>query len=157
MIPFIQSWKNGFLESKFRGYPLLRWTFGLVILLLILLNFEPVQLPPHPSLLKNLWTGETQAFFFPGQEVAFFKPVLPSEGRFTFLTDTPYQTETENTETYLRAQNFLCPLILNPRPHEKTGLLYCKNPALSEARMTEEGYRWVLELKEGAGIILKKS
>ncbi len=124
---------------------------------LTLLGYEPNKLEPHPVLLRGLLEGSHTGYISPGSEIKSFRSVLPPRGTLTFLMDRPYKAEVADTEFYHRIQNYLCPLVLNPRPEENAGILFCSSDAMAQQRLQETGYRMIMRLDEGKGIIVKNS
>ena len=145
-----------FLAPLRRILSLVRLVFPLAVLILIVRVYKPVKLEPHPVMMEGLLTGSNQGYVIPGSELAPFKVILPSEGTLTFLTDHPFKDVVKEMEFYHRAQNYLCPLVLNPRPQETAGILYSQDDATAQKRLQETEYRMVARLAEGKGIIVKE-
>lgn len=132
------------------------WGLPMATLFLILFNFPAGDLKLNSEVWDGLVTGTHTGYQIPGSELAELKPILPRQGPIVFLMDTPYPQDIQQTEKYHDFQNFLCPLVLNPRPEEPAGLIYASSDAVAVKRLEATGYQMILPLAEGKGIIRKQ-
>ncbi len=116
----------------------------------------PAGVPVHPALMNSLFTGSGQAHIRPGAEFEAFRKYLPRRGTVSFLMDEPLDSQKLSTETWLSAQAFLAPLVLNPEPGEDAAILYCTSHAIADARMAQSGYRLAAVIADGKGMAVKK-
>ena len=107
---------------------------------------------PHPLLLKSLLTGSDQGYVPLGAQMKVFKPFLANEKRVSFITD--YESG-DSRKLHKSAQAYLCPLMLDFKPKEKTALVYCSTQRIAEKRIRELGYQWQKKFSAQTGIAQK--
>ena len=120
-------------------------------------NLPRIPIKAHPALLRSLLSGSLQGYLVPASELESFKKFLPPRGKITFLMDHPFGANQDEEKFTYDAQNYLAPLILNPDPVEKIGILYCPGRTEAAKRLLETQYEWRVPLGDGKGIIQKRS
>jgi hypothetical protein len=109
-----------------------------------------------PEMLKDLLGGVSTTYRLPGSQFEIFKQFLPPNQKINFLVaETPNEFASGNEwgKFYYDAQNYLAPLVLNRRPEEKLGILYCPNQEIANARLKQTNLYWVLTISDGKGIV----
>ena len=144
------------LKSKYLNLAL-SGLFHLILAILIYYSYEPIQLKPLDIQLRDLFTGSRNSYITPGSQLSPIKKILPNEGAITLLTDHPYKQVTSETELAHDFQNYVCPLLLNSLPVEKTGIIYTESDEIAQKRLGEEGYQMIAQWDKGKGVIVKKS
>ena len=129
---------------------------GVALALLTLLQLTPNKLRAEPSLLSELLKGTEQGYLLPGYELASLKDKLPPQGAFSLISDVPFNEDKKNWERLQIAQNYLAPLLLNPKPVEALGIAYCTSHDIALKRAAETGYRFVYDSGGGRGLLAKK-
>lgn len=124
--------------------------------LFILKSYAPVSLKATPLMLDSLISGSHRGYRPLGSELASFRNFLPQVPRVFLLTDHPYGEVTEEKEFQHAAQNFLCPMRVDGEPGATYGIVYCTSNQRARERLHEAGYRWLLSLSDGKGMIVRK-
>lgn len=130
--------------------------FHFAVLALIVLNYETPSLNADPKILKGLITGTHQGIDVPGSDIAPLKNILPKKGRLAFLMGAPFGTDSDQTRRYTQYQNFLAPLLLNPRGGETAGIIFTSSDEIMNQRLNEEGYVLLHKITEGKAVIRKQ-
>ncbi|MFZ5801923.1 MAG: hypothetical protein ACOY3K_02265 [Candidatus Omnitrophota bacterium] len=128
----------------------------LALLITSILLYRPVTERPIPQILHSLAEGGYEGYKLPGSDLAALKKWLPPSGALSFLLDRPYKEDVEDSKRYQDAQNYLAPLILNPRPEEPIGILYCSSNTAAAKRLRSLNYKMVFPIGPGKGILLRK-
>lgn len=134
-----------------------RIIFLILITLLTFKNLPSVDLKCPKVLIQSLLSGSHRGYLIDGYPLEPLKAILPKRGRFTFITDQPFEGNALSEKFTYDAQNYLAPLLLNYDPTEPVGIIATSTPELAEKRLEETGYDWVNQLPNGMGIVRKKS
>lgn len=133
----------------------LSFIFCLTVAVMVVLS-KPERDPEISSeLTRNLLNGSDRGFPTPGAELEPIRKILPQSGSISFITDRPFGEDLEISKFYHDAQNYLCPLILNPQPGETVGLAIFSTPEIAQKRLHEIRYSWAINWGDSKGIIRK--
>ena len=129
--------------------------FHILILALLGMTYTPNTQRVVPSQVVALINDDPGTYPVPAGQLEPFKPHLPAHGIFSFIADVDHGKDKLLQFFFHDAQNFLCPLILNPRPEEQTAIIFCSTAEIAGRRMREFGYHWIKQLSPGKGIAAK--
>lgn len=91
-----------------------------------------------------------------GHQFDVFRKHLPGRGTVFMLTDHPFGDAKSESELRHTAQGYFVPLKIANSPGPIPGFVYCSNAATAANRLRETGYRLLLSLSDGKGIIVKE-
>jgi len=137
----------------------LSWVFFAAVVMLILSSYAPIALKAHPLLWQSLWSAQNRGYVLPGSAMESFKPWLDAATTYTLILDDPYVEEArkgvKTKERIYDFQNFLCPVLLNPKPVEQKAIVFCADDPTAKKRIEATGYRMIKSLGPGKGLAEK--
>ena len=128
--------------------------FYSAVLIIMMFSFKPSGTTPWTFLRMVTKAHPTEKAF--GHEFAAFKKHLPEQGTVFMLTDHPFGSTKSESELRHTAQGHFAPLKIANSPGPIPGFVYCSDTANATRRLRETGYRLLLSLSDGKGIIVKE-
>ncbi len=129
--------------------------FTLVVLIAVTQSDRPAFPDAPRSLYGRMLSGDSRTHHAFGSEFAPYRPLLPEKGAITFIMDFAFSPYARSIDQLYRAQSHLVPLLLNPKPGETAGLVYCSSDAIAEKRLDETGYRMLFPVENGKGVAIR--